>query len=267
MPTTLDEAITRDAVTGTLRGESRRRTCIVCVLDPHQPAPVAAPGARARGASADRMIVALNMSDLAQRRGFRLDRAALERELGVPVVETVAVRPAASARCWPGIDAPLDCSARSARRRVIGFTPLPPSGSTLRKLTASHQREVRRILRDFGYVEPLRDSRAPRLDAVVMHPVAGPLLLAVLLFLMFQAVFSWAQAPVAWITAGMDALGTGGAAAMPAGPLRSLLVERRHRRRRQRAGVPAADPDPVLLHPAARGSAAICRARRSCSIG
>jgi Fe2+ transport system protein B len=46
------------------------------------------------------MIVALNMSDLAQRRGFKLDRAALARELGVPVVDTVAVRPAARPRCW-----------------------------------------------------------------------------------------------------------------------------------------------------------------------
>jgi ferrous iron transport protein B len=91
------------------------------------------------------------------------------------------------------------------------------------ELTAT-QREVRRILAAVHYVEPLRDRALARLDAVVMNPVAGPTLLAVLLFLIFQAVFSWAQAPVAWITTGMGALGGLVQEALPAGPLRSLIV-------------------------------------------
>ena len=64
---------------------------------------------------------------------------------------------------------------------------------------------MRRILSEVGYVEPLRDRALARLDAIVMHPLAGPVLLAMLLFLMFQAVFSWAQAPVAWINGAMQA--------------------------------------------------------------
>jgi ferrous iron transport protein B len=40
---------------------------------------------------------------------------------------------------------------------------------------------------------PLSD----RIDRIVLHPVLGPLLLAVLLFLVFQAVFAWAELPMA----------------------------------------------------------------------
>ena len=50
------------------------------------------------------MIVALNMSDVAKQRGYRLDRAALERALGVPVVETVAVRPGGERALVEAID-------------------------------------------------------------------------------------------------------------------------------------------------------------------
>jgi ferrous iron transport protein B len=64
-----------------------------------------------------------------------------------------------------------------------------------------------------------------RLDAVVMNPIAGPILLLVLLFAVFQAVFSWATAPMAWITAGMNALGGAVQQLMPAGILQSLLVD------------------------------------------
>ncbi len=212
VPTTLDEAITRDVVTGRLRSESPPEL-IICVLDSTnlrlslrltlELTRLGIP-----------MIVALNMSDLAQRRGFTLDRQALARELGVPVVDTVAVRPGGEAALLLALDAAQVSAPRES------FTVAAVSDA---ELTAT-QREVRRILAAVGYVEPLRDRALARLDAIVMNPVAGPILLGVVLFLMFQAVFSWAQAPVAWITAGMDAFGQAVQHALPAGPLRSLLV-------------------------------------------
>jgi ferrous iron transport protein B len=58
-----------------------------------------------------------------------------------------------------------------------------------------------------------------------MNPIAGPLLLAVLLFAVFQAVFSWAAVPMDMINAGMASLGAAVRDAMPAGPLQSLLVD------------------------------------------
>jgi ferrous iron transport protein B len=87
------------------------------------------------------------------------------------------------------------------------------------------QREARRILQAAAYLEPLRARALARLDAVVMNPIAGPLLLAVLLFAVFQAVFSWAAVPMEWINAGMAALGKTVAHSMPPGALQSLLVD------------------------------------------
>ncbi len=95
VPTTLDEAIARDAVTGRLRGEAPPEQ-IVCVLDSTNLRLSLRLALELRQLQIP-MIVALNMSDLAQRRGFTLDRQALARELGVPVVDTVAVRPGGEA--------------------------------------------------------------------------------------------------------------------------------------------------------------------------
>ena len=111
-----------------------------------------------------------------------------------------------------------------------------------------------------------RTPASDRIDRVVLHPVAGPLLLALLLFLVFQAVFAgpkrrWPGSRPAPPCAGRrpsPALLAPRLAAQPAG-------RRRDRRRRRRARVPAADRDPVLLHPGAGGIAATCRARPSCS--
>ena len=106
MPATLDEAITRDAITGKLRGEPAP-DLIVCVVDATNLRLSLRLVLELRQVGRP-MIVALNMSDLARQRGFRLDRARLESELGVPVVETVAVHPTAagawsrrSTRCAP----------------------------------------------------------------------------------------------------------------------------------------------------------------------
>ncbi len=211
VPTTLDEAITRDAVIGRLQGEPPPEL-IVCVLDATNlrlSLRLALELSRLRIP----MVVALNMSDLAHKRGFRLDAAALATELGVTVVETVAVRSGGDTALIAALDA-----AQPRQREPFDL----PADSTV--VLASTQREVRRILSAVGYVEPLRDRALARLDAVVMNPVVGPVLLSVLLFLIFQAVFSWAQLPVAWITAGMDALGRLVEGVMPVGPLRSLIV-------------------------------------------
>jgi ferrous iron transport protein B len=217
VPATLDEAITRDVVTGRLRGEAPPEA-IVCVLDATNlrlSLRLALELVRLRIP----LIVALNMSDLAHRRGFRLDPAALSRELGVPVVETVAVRPGGEAALVRELEA-LDVTAAPSLEQIQRAFVAAPSHADL----AATQREVRRILAVAGYVEPLRDRALSRLDAIVMHPLIGPVLLALVLFLIFQAVFSWAQAPMDWIGAGFDALGRGVQAVLPAGPLQSLLV-------------------------------------------
>jgi len=213
VPTSLDEAITRDVVTGRLQGEIPPEL-LICVLDATN-LRLSLRLALELVRLGTPMIVALNMSDLAHRRGFRLDTEALARELGVPVVETVAVRSGGEAALLEGLDA-----MPAVAPRASFSVPMVSNQELL-----ATQRDVRRILAGIGYVEPLRDRALARLDAIVMHPLIGPALLAALLFLVFQAVFSWAQTPVGWINAMMDGLGRLVTQALPVGPVRSLLVE------------------------------------------
>ena len=118
MPTTLDEAITRDAVTGRLRGEAPPEL-IVCVLDSTNLRLSLRLALELTRLSIP-MVVALNMSDLAERRGFKFDRDALARELGVPVVETVAVRAGGEAALLAALD---ELHAGAPRERAFDLPP------------------------------------------------------------------------------------------------------------------------------------------------
>jgi ferrous iron transport protein B len=213
-PTSLDEAIARDVVLGRHASEPPP-DLLVCVVD--------ATNLRLNlrlvldlKRIGRPMIVALNMSDLAKRRGFRIDRAALERALGVPVIETVAVRAGGERELVEAID-------RHDFRERVGGIAAPASTGSAAEIEAT-QFEVRRILDEIGYRVPARLGMLSRLDSVVLHPVTGPVLLAGVLFLMFQAVFSWAQAPMSLIQEGMAALSDWVGNHMHPGPLRGLLM-------------------------------------------
>jgi ferrous iron transport protein B len=161
------------------------------------------------------IVVALNMSDLARRRGIAIDRAVLERELGMPVVETVGVRQEGAKALVAHLDGYV-CAAAAA--------PQPWTAPSLDEVMQTQQ-QVRRILQA-AVREPAVDTRKDEaIDRVVLHPVWGLPILAVMLFLMFQAVFSWAQWPMEAIKSAMQALGTLLQSAMPEGVLRSLLVD------------------------------------------
>jgi ferrous iron transport protein B len=211
--TSLDEAIARDVVLGRHASEPAP-DLLVCVVD--------ATNLRLNlrlvldlKRLQRPLIVALNMSDLAKERGFHLDRAALEAAIGVPVIETVAVRSGGERALIDAIDrcdfAPRICAAEPIAAHVADVE--------------ATQREVRRILADIDYRVPVRLRLLARLDALVLHPVAGPLLLAAVLFFMFQAVFSWAVVPMAAIAAGVRDVGQHLAQALPEGPLHSLLLD------------------------------------------
>jgi len=169
------------------------------------------------------MLVALNMADVARARGLSIDVQALSEELGCPVVETIAVQSS-------GADA-----LRAALTQALVRLPDEPSmldspshGVALAGPDAdvlSLQREVRRILARVAPNAMQQPRFDQRLDAWVMHPVVGPLILAVLLFVVFQAVFSWAEVPKDVIEAGMSGLGGWLNTHMAEGPLRSLLVD------------------------------------------
>jgi ferrous iron transport protein B len=217
-PTTLDEAITRDVVLGRHASE-RAPDLLVCVVD--------ATNLRLNlrlvlelKRLGRPMLVALNMSDLARERGYQLDRAALARAIGVPVVETVAVRPGGERALVEAIDSEIALAQADHEAAAAA----PASSASAADIEAT-QREVRRILAEVGYRVPARLALLARLDAVVLHPVSGPILLALVLFLMFQAVFSWAKLPMDSIQSGIAALGTGLQSLMSDGPLRHVLID------------------------------------------
>jgi ferrous iron transport protein B len=218
-PTTLDEAIARDVVLGRHAAQAAP-DLLVCVVD--------ATNLRLNlrlvlelKRLGRPMIVALNMSDVAEQRGYQLDRRALERALGVPVIPTVAVRSGGERELVTAIER-FDFSANAPAHPVMRLAaPAAPSAADIE----ATQREVRRVLQESGYRVPARLALLSKLDAVVLHPVAGPVLLALVLFLMFQAVFSWARGPQNAINLGVQMLGGWLGGVLPAGPLRALLMD------------------------------------------
>ena len=84
---------------------------------------------------------------------------------------------------------------------------------------------MRRILSRLGLDAAVPHTASDQIDRVVLHPVAGPLILALLLFLMFQAVFAWAETPMGWIEAATQWLGALAGHLLPEGWLRSLVVD------------------------------------------
>jgi ferrous iron transport protein B len=213
-PLSVDEAITRDVVTG-LRPDVARPELLVCVTDATNLKLNLRLVLEARRLGIP-IVVALNMSDLARRRGITIDRAALARELGMPVVETVGIREGGAQALVDHLDGYI-----RAPRDGAAPTWSPP---TLDEVVQTQQ-HVRRILQA-AVCEPEHDTRLDdAIDRVVLHPVWGLPILAVLLFLMFQAVFSWAQWPMDGIKAAVQAFGTVVHGAMPDGILRSLVVD------------------------------------------
>jgi ferrous iron transport protein B len=212
-PRSPDEEVTCQVLQGNAVGE-KRPDLVVCVVD--------ATNLR-RGLrlvlGVQRMglpcVVALNMADLAASRGIRVDPQALARELGVPVVSTVAVR------------SDGDAALRSLLERPEIWKGLAPGAGAA--ASAPHERpdheRVRGILQRLGLDEATPHLLSDSIDAVVLHPAIGPLLLTLLLFLMFQAVFAWAEAPKALIEDGTRWLGQHAGALLPAGALRSFVAD------------------------------------------
>ena len=209
-PSSPDERVTRDVLLGRQAGERRPDALVVVVdaanLDNHlrftlQLVALGLP-----------VVVALNMIDLAERDGLVLDPDLLARELGVPVVSTVAVR-------RRGLEA-----LRAAVTDIID-APRPQLAEVPEADVPALQRRARSIAAAATVSETPARRWAHALDSVALHPFAGPVLLVALLFVMFQAVFSWSEAPVGWIEAGFAALDEVVNAALPEGLLRSALTD------------------------------------------
>ncbi|MFA5988050.1 MAG: ferrous iron transporter B [Sphingomonas sp.] len=211
-PASPDERVTRNVVLGAQTGERRPDALIIVVdaanLDNHLRF------ALQLGALGLPVVVALNMVDLAARDGLELDPAALARALGVAVVPMVAVRRRGLDELKEALALALD-QPRSAAPLVDGP----------KEDLATLQRRARAMAKTAIKSETPTRRWTQALDAVALHPVGGMALLAAILFMMFQAVFSWATIPADMIDGAFSALGAAVGQVLPAGFLRSLLVD------------------------------------------
>ncbi len=211
-PSSPDERVTRDVVTGAQAGERSPDAIVVVVdaanLDNHlrfalQLIALGRP-----------VVIALNMIDLAERDGLVLSPEVLSRELGVPVIPTVAVRKRG-----------LDELRTALTEAVDGHAAQPPAGGHAEQPIAQLQRRARDIAAAAIVSESPARRWAHALDTVALHPVLGPVVLVALMFVMFQAVFTWSEAPIGWIEAGIAAIDDGVRAVMPDGLLRSMITD------------------------------------------
>jgi ferrous iron transport protein B len=209
-PRSPDERVTRDVLYGQARGE-KRPDLVLCVVDATNLRRNLKLVLAVRRLGLP-CVVVLNMADLAEDRGLKIDPEALSRELGLPVVRTVAVKGAGCEELRALLD---DKQVWQAARREATAHGAALGGPAAPDLQLPDHEAVQGLLERLGLADAVPHMASDRIDRVVLHPVAGPLLLAVLLFLIFQAVFAWAKAPMDAIKAATDGLGVFVAAALP----------------------------------------------------
>jgi ferrous iron transport protein B len=209
-----DEVVTRDAVLGKLAGE-QAPDVLVCVADATNLRLVLRLILELKAVGRP-MVLALNMYDIAQRQGLRIDLEGLARDLGCPIVTTVATRKR-------GID---DLVAQVERLVASGALAeenswREPDAGQIRDA----HREAQRILKANVRAPERPDTFTGKVDSVLLHPVAGLAILLTLLFVMFQAVFTWSKAAGDLLGDGFSAIGAFLAAHLPSGLLTSFLTD------------------------------------------
>ena len=209
-----DEEVTRDAVLGKLAGEETPDV-IVAVADATNLRLVLRLVLELKAVGRP-MVLALNMYDIAQRQGLRIDLERLSAELGLPIVPTTATR-------RRGIDdlvAAIDVAAGSR-------SPNPENAWTAPDADALRgaAREAERIMKACVRPPERPDTLTGRIDSVLLHPVGGLLILTAVMFAMFQAVFSWATPFAGGIETALAGVGVAVAAVMPDGIWQSLVVD------------------------------------------
>lgn len=210
-----DEEITRDVILGQ-QAEEARPDLLLAVAD----------ATNLRSAirlvmeikrTGQPMMLVLNMIDIARYRGIEIDLDQLSVDLGMPVVSASAVRRGGMDRLWAALDRMADGQAPVATENRWSVPGVADLRAAQREADALIARSVRH--------PPKPNTLTNRIDSVLLHPVAGLLILLALLFLMFQAVFSWAQPFMDMIEAGFALLGAGITDLLGPGLLQSFIVD------------------------------------------
>lgn len=159
-------------------------------------------------------VVALNMVDMAEKAGLRLDPAKLAEELGVPVVPL-------QASAGKGI-----IELKQALRFPFPSAPQPKWSQGAADPEAA-RREFIRNLCELAARRPDAHqlTLSDKLDEWLLHPFWGWVTFVAIMFAVFWSIFSFAETPMGWIEAGQGALGDWLTKLIPEGDLQSLLVD------------------------------------------
>jgi ferrous iron transport protein B len=210
-----DEEITRDIVLGKAKGEPLPDLAL-CVADSTNLRLTIRLLLELKSTGRPLALV-LNMFDIATRRGVTVDVPHLSEALGVPVVTSIAVRKGGTADLLRLTDDILAQAPPEVRENL--WRPL-----TVAELRAT-QREADRILGTTVSLPTRPDTWTARIDAVVLHPLGGLAILLLILFVMFQAVFAWAQPLMDLLSSAFDAAGQFVHDTLPAGLVQSFLQD------------------------------------------
>ena len=216
-PRSQDERVTCDVLAGRAEGE-KRPDVVVCVVDATNLRRNLRLVLAVKRLNLPAVLV-LNMSDVAENRGLKIDPSALSAELGLPVVKTVGVKVGGdqALREW--------LSEASWRDRPpLDVEHLAQASDEASHTLADHE-AVQGILQRLQLDQLVPDELSDRLDRVLLHPLIGPLILTVVLFLIFQAVFSWATAPMELIKAATEWTADLAGEYLPDAWWRSLLID------------------------------------------
>ena len=204
-----DEQITRDVLEGNYPGEAPP-DLIVCVAD--------ATNLRLHlrfllevKRLGRPVVLALNMMDAARRRGIVIDVPELSRRLGLPVVETIAVQRGGAKALIERVDGEMPVAA-----------PVQPDDAASR---ADLHAQVRELLAATVTMPRATAKLDDALDRWALHPVFGLAILAAVMFLVFQAVYSVGKPMTDAIGDGFGWLGDHLAVWLPAGPLQGLVTD------------------------------------------
>ena len=163
------------------------------------------------------MMVALNLSDVALSRGMIVDEVALSKEIGLPVVKTIAIKRHANDKLLALIN---EFAKTHAQSRPIRFNQAQsrPDPQALYQ-TAD---DIISLSVSIPHSLPKWHER---LDYWAMHPVVGVGLLLLILFVIFQAVYAWATPMMDGLEALVASFGNIVATYLPEGILKSLIVD------------------------------------------
>jgi ferrous iron transport protein B len=167
-----------------------------------------------------RVIVCLNMTDIAERRGLVINATVLSARLGVPVVPVVASK-------GVGVDALRTVLADALAGRGAQPRPadLPSAGASVESLTSWADDVFEDVAGGESAVKLSTDPLTERLDRVLTHPILGLLVFFAVMGGLFWTLFAVATLPMDLIEATFAGLGNFARTLLPDGPVRSLLID------------------------------------------